>query len=159
MMSSKIKTYNFSLSETDGVQGGVDIYDKRNRIESELTNLNTIDFYINYLTTLQIKQSQWTNYGYFDMGMVPLVMGPSMTHILIHTFFVSWCINQHIPFYEMPPVSFLGGQVKQDIGKDIWVFRKDIAPTVGEDELNFSIINYIDRQEVKSAWQEMYQNH
>lgn len=131
--------------------------DKRNNIKSSGTYYTTLDFYINYLTSLQSLQSSWESTGYFDLGMVPLAMGPSPVHNILRSFMIDFCVNKGLKYYEMRPISLLhGGYPPSTMDRDIWVFRRDIAELAGVDELSFSVINFLDSVEVTSKWEETF---
>lgn len=156
MARSVILTNNFELIAGDVTDmGQVTSKDKRNNILSKNTDYMTLQFYINYLTTLQIKQAQWESYGYFDLGMVPLAMGPSAVHNLLRMFVIDLCRDMNLKYYDMYPAILLtGGYRAQDMEQDIWVFREDIANVVGTTELNFSVIEFFEREDVRVKWEE-----
>lgn len=161
MARALLITENYKLVQGDIVSKGepyVTSKDKRNFILSMNTNYNTLDFYINYLETLQIKQPQWEAYGYFDLGMVPMAMGPSVIHNLLRRFIIELCQDIGVKAYDMYPTVLLrGGYKPHDMEKDIWVFRSDIAKVVGKDELSFSTIDFFNRKEVKDRWVQRFQ--
>lgn len=156
MAKTSTQVSNFALPgrERPVPEGAVYSEDKRNNMKSSDTWYYDFDFYINYLTTLQVKSSQWTNYGYFDLGMVPVAMGPSSIHNILRPFIIDYCRSIGLKYYEMKSVSLLqGGYRPKDMDNDIWVFRYDLGRIIGVDELKVSVIDFLDNEEVKQRWE------
>lgn len=157
MAKNFLQTYNFSLRKEDGCGTDLTFYDSRNKIQSSNTDVYDIKFYINYFTTLQMKQAQWTTFSHFDLGMVPMAMGPSQLHNLIVPVMIRVCEHFGVKTYPMRPVSLLPGSTSVDkLENDIWVFRKDIAEATGTTELGFSVIDFLGKKEVRNIWLETF---
>lgn len=103
-------------------------YDRRNGIYC-IAPTNDIVCYINYLDYLNSLYNEWKSYGYFDLGLIPLIMAPSfMQDTLMNDLGVivrAWSI----PIYTMNACSFLGGSYFGT--KDSWVKRTDFAAVTG----------------------------
>lgn len=167
MSRSTLLAVNYAIYSPNGnapsnandlnVDGSFLSIDKRNNIKSNGTRYDTLDFYINYLESLQSMYNEWTSSGYFDLGMVPLAMGPSPVHNVLRSFMIDLCMYKGIKYYEMHPVSLIfGGYPPRSMDKDIWVFRQDIAKIAGTTELGFSVINFLNDLEVRKRWQEAF---
>lgn len=157
MASLTTKTYNFSLRSADGYHGedAEQIRDKRNNILSEDTKRFDFGAYVNYLKTLQTLSNKWTNYGYFDLGMIPLAMGPSHFQPHLAEFIKIYCSKKDITYYELPGVSLLAGGFSGGT-TDIWVFREELCKETnfGGNPLTFSVIDYIEK-EVWEGWKQI----
>lgn len=156
MAKTSVQVSNFALPDRESrvPAGAVFSVDKRNNMKSSDTWYYDFEFYINYLTTLQVKSKQWTNYGYFDLGMVPVAMGPSSIHNILRPFIIDYCRSIGLKYYEMRSVSLLqGGYRPKDMDNDIWVFRSDLGVFMGVDELKVSVIDFLDSPEVKQRWE------
>ena len=154
MANSTTKTYNFSLRQQDSYlcEDAEQIRDKRNNILSENTKIFDFRGYINYLKTLQSLSNKWVNYGYFDLGMVPLAMGPSHFQPHLMEFIKLYCPKKDITYYELPGVALMPGGFASGM-KDIWVFREELCKEIGfkGNPLTFSVIDYIEK-EVYDEW-------
>lgn len=157
MASSTIKTYNFSLRESDSYFGenSETIRDKRNNIISDNTDRFSFMAYVNYLKTLETKKAMWVKFGYFDLGMIPLAMGPSHFQPHLIEFIKLYCSKKDITYYEMPGVSFMTGGFAGGM-TDVWVFREELCKEIGfrGNPLTFSVIDYIEK-EVYEGWKEI----
>ena len=76
-------TYNFSTeldaNFTHPQMTRKEFKDTRNGIVS-FGLVPGIDSYLNYLDTLLKRREDWVSVGYLDLGMIPLIVGPSILH-------------------------------------------------------------------------------
>ena len=117
-------------------------YDRRNGIYC-IEPTRDIICYKNYLDYLNSCYNEWKSYGYFDMGMIPLIMAPSFMQDAMNSALMAIVENWKIQVFSMRPVSLLGGTY---IGsKDAWVRRRDFAMATGMDVNTASLSDYLNR--------------
>lgn len=133
-----IRTYNFKLEPQDfenvyAVKG--EYRDLRNGFICVDPTVD-IECYLNYISLLNLNRDKWRSYGYLDLGMMPLVMGPSFMHEHLRNGLVSIMTKYGIPCYDMPPVSNMYASCKLPYD-DVWMFKSDVAKVTGisEDKL------------------------
>jgi hypothetical protein len=89
-----------------------------------------LECYINYIKLLNLYRDSWKSYGYLDLGMIPVVMGPSFLNDSLHELLSAKLSRQALKIYSMPPVSLMFDRCKIPI-QDIWVFKEDAAEAMG----------------------------
>ena len=145
-------TYNFK-SEAPAVQPSEyykGIYrDIRNGINCE-DPTGDLQCYLNYIEYLNLHRDKWCNYGYLDLGMIPVAMGPGFMQDKIVQIVVKALSKHDVPHYVMPPVSFMHEVCRMGVD-DIWVFREDINKVFGKDKVTMEEI-------VRWCWDEAYGN-
>lgn len=115
-------------------------YDRRNGIYC-IEPTHDIYCYANYLDYLNSCYDEWQSYGYFDMGLIPLILAPSFMHELMTAELIKIVEAWNIPIYNMRAVSFLGGSY---IGaKDSWVKRSDFVAVTGLPENTACLSDYL----------------
>lgn len=139
------KTYNFieypdgnpiiPVTKTEG-----EFRDNRNGIVCVNPTCD-VDCYVNYIRYLNLHRDDWRSYGYLDLGMIPLVMGPSFLHEALYKYVVQKVAHTEIQMYNMPPVSFLYEVCKMPV-QDVWVFKDEAASVVGvtSEQLNTELL-------------------
>lgn len=122
-------------------------YDSRNDIVCYGPSMD-IQCYLNYIELLNgLRKGNdstpgWVNFGYLDLGMMPLVMAPSFLQSeLLKTFSEMKNVSE-IKAYFMPPVSLLKGECKLP-DKDVWVFKEDVARVFKKDVKDVCFSNFI----------------
>lgn len=132
-MSSKLITHNFSLDLDKYRSHEHMIYrtlkDKRNN----LTTTNVIpgtQCYINYLSLLVSLRDKWVSTGYLDLGMIPIIMGPSFMHEPLTKTLLPIIESKGLLIHPMPSVSFLIQDSMRGF-TDYWAFRDDVADFLG----------------------------
>lgn len=103
-------------------------YDKRNGIYCIEPTFDAI-CYVNYLDYLNAHYNEWVSYGYFDLGLIPLFMGPSfMQEALMNE--IGMIISAwNVPIKPMRACSFLG---RSYFGpNDSWIKRTDFEKATG----------------------------
>lgn len=124
-----LTTYNFKSEPYDyeckESLKNLEILDRRNGILCRGPSCN-FECYLNYIDLLNLNQNKWTNYGYLDLGMMPLAMAPDFMQPVIRDLMLQMCRVLGIPSYLMPPVSLLYNivRVKEE---DVWAFKDDVA--------------------------------
>lgn len=125
-----------------------------NTEDSTLIVLNSLDWYGNYLEAIQKNYDKWQEFHYFDLGLVPVAMGPVIYQQLLDMFFHEYLSNLGVKVYSLRPLNLLRGAPLKNI-QDIWVSRKDITEALGVSKttVQFSIINdFIRRPELSELW-------
>lgn len=100
-------------------------YDRRNNIYCINPTMD-YEMYLNYCEYLNAHYNEWTNYGYFDMGMVPFLMWPSFmeySNVIEQMREVARRVG--VDLVKVPAVSFLKSGYSS-IGIDYWIFREDL---------------------------------
>lgn len=106
-------------------QGAKVVYDKRNNIWCVNPTMD-YEMYYNYLNYLNESYSEWLNYGYFDMGMVPFMMWPSfMSQSVVMEHMRNIARQVGITLIGVPSVSLLRTSYISN-GSDYWIFREDL---------------------------------
>lgn len=124
-----VNTYNFRVDEylsASDPRVTVGTYkDNRNGIVCVNPTLD-IEMYINYLRYLNSNIDKWKTFKYIDMGMMPLVMGPSFYQDILCRAVLQCMNNIPVEVYQMPAISqfYYKCPIK---GIDLWAFREDIA--------------------------------
>lgn len=99
--------------------------------------------YINYLEMLNCMRDKWKNFGYLDLGMVPVAYFPSFFPSEFRIGIVKAFKQVGLQTYLMPAISFTNeGYKSQEL--DAWAFREDVAKCYGlKDKDHFSIIDIL----------------
>ena len=126
----EIKTINFQpiIGEVD-LTDARKVYDIRNGIVCYNPTMDLTCYY-NYISYLNTQQDQWRNFGYLDMGMVPLAMLPSFFPEEIKEVLSNAARVKGITVHSMPPVSNLRGSYRGTVN-DVWIFREELAEALG----------------------------
>lgn len=135
-----MKTWNFKLEDYDykfpeKCEG--EFIDYRNGITC-INPTCDLECYLNYIELLNSKRDEWKNYGYLDLGMVPILMAPSFMQAALLDSVNKLANAYKLPIYWMPPVTLLQDKCRIQT-QDIWAFRSDIARIAGyksEDEVS-----------------------
>lgn len=133
MPSINFATYNFCLDSEKYKKHPDMIYstlkDKRNGIST--TNIIPgLQCYINYLELLVQLRDKWISTGYLDLGMIPIIMGPSFMHEVLVTTILPIVQSQKIKIYAMPGTSFMLYDSMKGT-TEYWAFREDLAEFLG----------------------------
>lgn len=125
-----IETYNFKTQPYNYVTPyrGRQL-DKRNGIVC-IDPTADIECYLNYIEFLNLNRDKWKSYGYLDLGMMPLVSGPSFMQGALIDALVKIATVYEIPCYTMPPISLFFNSCKL-AEEDVWVFKADVAKVTG----------------------------
>lgn len=105
-------------------------YDSRNGIYC-IRPTNDIIMLHHYVEYLNSRRNEWTNYGWFDMGMVPIEMWPNFQQEVsgYTDIQIKWrdeFRNAGVPLVKTRSVSFLKPAYSTAYGVDHWVFRDDM---------------------------------
>lgn len=127
-----MNTYNFRLEryvytcppDCKGI-----FRDARNGVQCEDPTLD-MECYYNYLYYLNSQRGLWKNFGYLDVGMMPVAMGPSFMQSGLITVIPQVMDKVGIKCYRMKPVSLLFDKCNLPI-EDLWVFREDVGKYMG----------------------------
>lgn len=143
------ETYNFREEPYDYIYPQLnesEFKDYRNEI---MCVHPTVDWecYFNYLELLENHKNKWKSFGYLDLGMMPVVMGPSFMHEALMRDIVprlEQIKRKHpdLKYYYMAPVAFFKENVKLSF-KDIWMFREDAAKVMNGGTKNVSAIEFL----------------
>lgn len=137
-----METYNFKGEDyarevKPGFEGK--FVDRRNGIVCIGPTLD-LECYYNYVVYLNANRKDWKNYGYLDLGMIPIAMAPVISnfHNNIATTMLGFMRKMKVECYSMPAVSLLyeTSVLKEN---DLWVFREDLARALGWDEHQVSL--------------------
>lgn len=90
-----------------------------------------LECYLNYLQFLNGHRDKWKNYGYLDLGMIPVAMGPSFIHKFIVDRLSQRLGELKIGIYRMPSVSLFYDSIKMS-SVDLWMFREDASKAMGK---------------------------
>ena len=110
------------------------------------------------METIQKHSDKWKEYHYFDLGLVPIAMGPVAYQRLLDMFFQEYLSNLGVKIYSLRPLSLLRGAPLKNV-QDIWVSRKEITEAVGcgKNPIQFSVINdFIRLPEISRKWTERW---
>jgi len=137
-------------------EGTIRVLDGRNNVYGYNIDLNTTDFYINYLEYLDHFKNDWKTFGYLDLGYVPLAMAPWGLMAPIRLYALELCKMYSIEHITCKPVKFLQGGYMMTDEEDIWVKREDLIRTSGytRNPMAFSIINFLKKEEVRDVWKQ-----
>jgi hypothetical protein len=132
-MAVSFMTYNFSLNEEKYKKHPQMIYstlkDKRNGISTSHL-IPGMQCYINYMDLLVLLRDKWISTGYLDLGMIPVIVGPSFMHEVLTTALLPSIKSQGLKVVPMPGSSFM--LHNSMIGTtDYWAFRTDAADFLG----------------------------
>lgn len=89
-----------------------------------------LECYLNYIELLNIMISDWRSFGYLDLGMMPVIMGPSFMQEALRMRLLPVLSEHNVPVYSMPPVSLMYEACNLPL-EDVWIFREDAAKLVG----------------------------
>ena len=124
-----ITTYNFREENYSYVippsMSRVTYHDRRHSIDCYEPSCN-LECYLNYLDYLNRHMDRWVNYGYLDMGMVPLGFAPTFLQGVWNEYVSTYLVKNGIPYEMMPAISLFSNKYKSR-AHDIWAFKSDIA--------------------------------
>ncbi len=109
------------------------VRDTRNGIICYKPGRDVIKSYMNYIELLNLHRHEWKSTGYLDLGMMPLVMGPSFLQDVLVDAICDFASKLKIQVYTMPPVSMMFAKCSMTT-PDIWVFKQDIMRVMELDE-------------------------
>lgn len=126
------KTYNFKLEQYDYKCPDSCIGEFKDHRNGFVCINPTVDLdcYINYIELLNLHKDKWQNYGYLDLGMMPLAMGPSFMQSSLVKSLTEIMKACRVKCYSLPPVSLMYSSCKLPVN-DIWVFKSDISKMLG----------------------------
>ena len=134
-MAVSFMTYNFTLDEDKykNHKGALTqtFRDYRNNIETTyLVPDEGIGVYLNYLDLLIRLRDKWISTGYLDLGMIPIIYGPSFLHENLVNTLLPYIKRHNLKVYAMPSSSFMLHEGLK--GKtEYWAFRDDVAEFLG----------------------------
>lgn len=116
----------FASWKDEAKKKGLEVaYDRRNNIYCIAPTMD-YEMYYNYCVYLNESYSEWLNYGYFDMGMVPYLMWPSfMDSSLVLEQMRKIARTVGVELVKVPSVSLLRTAYSAN-GVDYWIFREDL---------------------------------
>lgn len=85
-----------------------------------------IQCYLNYMNLLLSVRNKWNSNGYLDLGMIPIVVGPSFLHQILLTKLQVSIADSGLKIHSMPSTSFLLSSSDMQF-EDYWAFRSDVA--------------------------------
>ena len=136
------KTYNFREEDYEYSEKLTGEYqDLRNGIICKNPSLD-FECYFNYLEFLNKKRDNWRSFGYFDIGMMPVVMAPSFMQEVYLDIYASILSKLNLKTYRMKPVTLIYEARKLPF-EDVWVFRKEAAELMGKDSGRVSAIEFL----------------
>lgn len=140
-----MKTYNFVVMEGEHrdteEQKKRTFRDTRNGIICIEPTMD-MECYMNYIDLLNLHRDKWVNYGYLDLGMMPLAMAPSFMQGAIREGMATIANGLNVPIYYMPAVSLLFERCS--VGEDdIWVFKSDIARVMNIPETQVTLNKFL----------------
>lgn len=122
--------YNFTAD-------GLKYANVEGKIETELKDtrngFRTIDLvpgiesYLNYLDLLMKYRNRWVNVGYLDLGMIPIIMGPSFLHKSLVEIYTNKLTEAGLKLIPVPAVSFMYQTPTLKNITDYWAFRDDVS--------------------------------
>lgn len=117
----------------------------------------SLDWYCNYLDVIQDNWNRWQEFHYFDLGLIPVSMGPIVYQPMLDAFFHREMADLGVKTYSLEPLTLLRGAPIKNI-KDLWVPRKELALALGfSDYLRFSVINdYLRKADVSERWRAVW---
>ena len=134
---ARIVTYNFTFDpnceKSNPKCCRTTLTDRRNNIDVINIVPQGTKSYLNYLDLLISLRDKWVSVGYLDLGMIPILMGPTFMHETFVDSYFPIIQNMGLPLYAMPGVSFLcDSAVVRDV-TDYWAFRDDVGKFLGMD--------------------------
>ena len=133
------KTENYNYNYPEQCKG--EFKDYRNGIVCCSPSLD-LECYLNYIELLNMYRFKWVSYGYLDLGMMPLAMGPSFFHDNLVKVAVEKLADRNIELYSMPPVSLMYEKCNIP-SNDLWVFREDAARLMSKPAEEISAVDFI----------------
>lgn len=140
---------------TKDARTGINVLNVDNSISIILSSLN---WYGNYLEAIQKNSDKWQEFHYFDLGLVPIAMGPVIYQQLLDMFFHEYLSELGVKIYSLRPLNLLRGAPLRNI-QDIWVRRDEITEALGcnKTPVQFSVINdFIRLPELSDRWLERW---
>lgn len=109
------------------------------KVKDSRTGFTTVDTYYdyisyyNYLRTINKYHTLWDNYGYLDLGLIPIIYPPSVNHTVVVDFYKPKCISAGLHLIELQSTSFFKQQYNGS--NDYWITRKEAGELLGADPL------------------------
>lgn len=123
--------------------GTVIAYDTRNGIYC-IEPSNDMQCYKNYIEYLNENISEWKNFEYLDMGLVPLIYAPSFLQDIFSEQADQLSKIVQCPVFSLRPISLLqNGCV--GLAKDVWIKKSDLARVLNVDESQARLTTLLDR--------------
>lgn len=138
-------TYNFKLEKYDyefdpKYQG--EFKDSRNGFKCTNPTVD-LECYKNYIELLNLHRDKWKSFGYLDLGLMPVAMGPSFMQNWLAELMTGILNQLHITPYFLPPVSLMNTQCKMPVN-DIWVMKEDVAKLLGVPADKVTTVQFIE---------------
>lgn len=134
-MAVSFMTYNFTLEGENEYKNHPKALpqtfkDYRNGIDTTYL-VPSIDSYLNYLDLLIRLRDKWISTGYLDLGMIPIIYGPSFMHEVLITHLLPDIKKHNLQVYAMPGSSFMSRDNAMAGKTEYWAFRDDVAKFLG----------------------------
>lgn len=131
-------TYNFRIEESsiEGIENVITkkLVDTRNGIEV-INLVPGFESYLNYLDLLMYYKSKWISNCFLDLGMIPVIYGPSFLHTDLANILIPLANQYGLKLTPMPFSSFMLRVKPGNEANDYWVTREEAAKFLDCEEL------------------------
>jgi hypothetical protein len=87
-------------------------------------------------------KDKWKSFGYLDMGMMPLAMGPSFLQKELVDVWLKIAQDVNLRVHLMPPTSMFYADCRLPV-KDVWAFKEDVARCFGFNPTSLSVADLL----------------
>ena len=124
-----LTTYNFKVVGESEEEIISEHKDYRNGIVCYNSSLD-LQCYYNYLECLNMNMKYWRSYGYLDLGLMPLAMGPSFLHQILQEQLLQLTKILGVTSLLLPAASFFYDKPVWS-GTDIWLYKDEVSRLTG----------------------------
>lgn len=142
-MPNKIVTYNFCRQDKNEEHKDMinrAMTDTRNGITT-VKLIPNMQSYVNYMELLIMYRDKWVSTGYLDLGMIPIITGPSFMHEVLVRELLPKIESSGLIVQPMPATSFLLNSNRTG-STEYWAFRDDVGKYLGckPEEVTFKAV-------------------
>lgn len=109
--------------------------DERTGVSTYTRGPKYIDLFtiLNYMMMIDRDKANWTNYGYLDLGLIPLVIEPQISENNFKSRILPVALEAGLDVRELPGMSMTRDYVK-GLGKELWVTRESANSYLGTED-------------------------